>query len=509
MSRPEALWRARREEKTRRWDGLPPLCSPPPGPPRSSARPETKEGHRDTVEAIVVAFILALVVRGFEAQAFVIPTGSMAPTLMGRHKEIACPAVRLRLRGQRVGRSRARRSSNSQRPLRASAATAGFRPGWTTAELQGRPHPGDDVSRTTCRSCPAAGRPSGGTSSSSVIPKSPSQLHQTAGRPARRDDSHLSRRHLHQAAGRRDLCLGPQAAHSINPPCRSPSMTTATSRVPWPTDRSGSGGQRERRLAGLSRPRSSRYRCRKRPRTSGPSCGITISCPSPTSGMPFATTAPLPRPPRATPVTDFYSYNTNIMSADRSNLLDESPARPGRRMDAAALGRRPDARGRSRGPGAPGPTASVRLELVKAGIAHRCTIDLATGTAVVTRGDAELGRWKTPIKGTGRHHVDFANVDDRVSLMVDGRPVGGDGFEYESPGDRSRFPPKPTWRRRRSPLEMPRSSSSDLVLKRDIYYTQYPGRLDYAWSGRTDPRDARSSSSTSCPIPPGFPVSPT
>ncbi len=53
--------------------------------------PQAREGHRDTVEAIVVAFILALVVRGFEAQAFVIPTGSMAPTLMGRHKEIACP----------------------------------------------------------------------------------------------------------------------------------------------------------------------------------------------------------------------------------------------------------------------------------------------------------------------------------------------------------------------------------------------------------------------------------
>ena len=49
------------------------------------------ESHRETVEAIVVALILALVVRGFEAQAFVIPTGSMAPTLMGRHKELSCP----------------------------------------------------------------------------------------------------------------------------------------------------------------------------------------------------------------------------------------------------------------------------------------------------------------------------------------------------------------------------------------------------------------------------------
>src|SRR5580658_6415662 len=58
-------------------------------PARSEPRP--KESYRDTAEAIVVAFILALVVRGFEAQAFVIPTGSMAPTLMGRHKEVTCP----------------------------------------------------------------------------------------------------------------------------------------------------------------------------------------------------------------------------------------------------------------------------------------------------------------------------------------------------------------------------------------------------------------------------------
>src|SRR5690242_9291946 len=50
-----------------------------------------KESYRETIEAVVVALILALLVRGFEAEAFVIPTGSMAPTLMGRHKEITCP----------------------------------------------------------------------------------------------------------------------------------------------------------------------------------------------------------------------------------------------------------------------------------------------------------------------------------------------------------------------------------------------------------------------------------
>ena len=45
---------------------------------------------RETVESIVVAFILAFLFRAFVAEAFVIPTGSMAPTLMGAHKDITC-----------------------------------------------------------------------------------------------------------------------------------------------------------------------------------------------------------------------------------------------------------------------------------------------------------------------------------------------------------------------------------------------------------------------------------
>jgi signal peptidase I len=48
-------------------------------------------GWRETVESIAMAIILALLFRGFVAEAFVIPTGSMAPTLMGRHKDVKCP----------------------------------------------------------------------------------------------------------------------------------------------------------------------------------------------------------------------------------------------------------------------------------------------------------------------------------------------------------------------------------------------------------------------------------
>jgi len=48
------------------------------------------DGLRETFESIVVAFILAFLFRSFEAEAFVIPTGSRAPTLYGRHKDVTC-----------------------------------------------------------------------------------------------------------------------------------------------------------------------------------------------------------------------------------------------------------------------------------------------------------------------------------------------------------------------------------------------------------------------------------
>lgn len=52
--------------------------------------PRQRESARETFESIVFAFVLAFLFRTFEAEAFVIPTGSMAPTLYGRHKDLEC-----------------------------------------------------------------------------------------------------------------------------------------------------------------------------------------------------------------------------------------------------------------------------------------------------------------------------------------------------------------------------------------------------------------------------------
>jgi signal peptidase I len=51
---------------------------------------------RETIESVIIAFVLAFLFRTFEAEAFVIPTGSMAPTLMGKHKDIECPVCHYR-----------------------------------------------------------------------------------------------------------------------------------------------------------------------------------------------------------------------------------------------------------------------------------------------------------------------------------------------------------------------------------------------------------------------------
>lgn len=59
----------------------------------------TARAIRETIESVTVAFILAFLFRSFEAEAFVIPTGSMAPTLMGAHKDLYCPECGYQYRG--------------------------------------------------------------------------------------------------------------------------------------------------------------------------------------------------------------------------------------------------------------------------------------------------------------------------------------------------------------------------------------------------------------------------
>ena len=71
-------------------------------------------GLRETIESIAIAFALAFLFKAFEAEAFVIPTGSMAPTLMGRHKDVLCPECGYELHRQRQRRGGSQRHAQKQ-----------------------------------------------------------------------------------------------------------------------------------------------------------------------------------------------------------------------------------------------------------------------------------------------------------------------------------------------------------------------------------------------------------
>lgn len=57
----------------------------------SEPPPDSATSIVDTLQSLVIAFVLAFVFRGFVVEAFVIPTGSMAPTLMGTHATSVAP----------------------------------------------------------------------------------------------------------------------------------------------------------------------------------------------------------------------------------------------------------------------------------------------------------------------------------------------------------------------------------------------------------------------------------
>src|SRR3954447_18952139 len=46
---------------------------------------------RQTVEFLIVLTLSILLFRTFAAEAYIVPTGSMAPTLLGQHDEVVCP----------------------------------------------------------------------------------------------------------------------------------------------------------------------------------------------------------------------------------------------------------------------------------------------------------------------------------------------------------------------------------------------------------------------------------
>ena len=387
-------------------------------------------GHgRETVESVVVAFTLALVFKAFEAEAFVIPTGSMAPALMGRHKDLVCEAC-----GEafRVGCSSevdeaAGRVDPAKAPRRGDCPTCG--------RVQ------DLDRRTVAWHDPRLDSFNGDRI---LVDKIAYDFR----RPARWDvvvfkypeDAKINYiKRLVGLPGETVTIAGGDiwTTGDGGPPAiaRKPVDTLVAmlqcvhdsrhvaadlAHAGWPTawaDWSAAGDAATRAWETPDEGRSFAVACgadetaRLRFRrllptaadwTAAASGGPTIAAPEPVL------------------IGDFQPYNSGQRARLGRLAGSDVPIDGEHWVGDLAVELELESRG---------PAGRVTLDLVEAGVVHACTIDLADGTATFTREDPAgpvEATARTGVRGRGRWRLLFANVDDELALFVDGGRVACD-----------------------------------------------------------------------------------
>ncbi len=390
----------------------------------------TASAIRETVESIVVAFVLAFLFRTFEAEAFVIPTGSMAPTLMGAHKDLACPEC---------GYWYAAGASSEAEDV---------------ARQRGIMGPLTPVSDVTCPMCRYI---------TNVDPRTPdgrdyptyggdrilvSKFNFEFNDPRRWDvtvfkyPGGAETNYIKRLVGlpsetlriwHGDLYVRPRGADDFHLERRTPSKLRAMAQIvydndyvvdamtekgwpvrwhPWPaTDAETEGGWRSpdgsRSYEIDSSPDDVRW------------IGYQHFTPS-INDWKMLAQGPLPDNVRPRPrlITDFYAYNTSVQRGDP----EDQPQMLGLHwvgdlmLDCQLDVTRAD--------------GDALLELIEGGVRFQCRIDCATGEARLSIDglDNYEPTAQTDIRGGGSHSVSFANIDDQLLLWIDGSPI-----EFDSP----------------------------------------------------------------------------
>ncbi|MBX6312126.1 MAG: signal peptidase I [Isosphaeraceae bacterium] len=461
--------------------------SKPQPQPKAGEKPRPRDSNRDFIEQLVVAFILAFLVRGFEAEAFVIPTGSMAPTLMGRHKEVTCRQCGHVYQVNASEDAEQYAAMRGGQPLIESGVCNNCR--FQEDRLGEAPSfKGDRILVMkflySLPFLPGGGGPKRWDVVVFHYPEEPetNYIKRCVGLPDEDLKIYFG-----------DILTRPRGSNEPYRLQRKPlHHQQAMQMLVW--------DDTHRPKAFKDKPDWQRWRSEG---WTEPTEGTFVSGPSEAGSwneLRYANLAPDPKqweaaltgkipltPPRATLITDFYAYNSSEIA-----FGDRRPERgtwyqPHWVGDLTLSGKLEVL----------GNTGKVRFELIEGGVANRCEIDLATGAAALFRDDQPLGQGQVAsgIKGPGTYRFAFANVDNRLTLWINGRTPFGEGVTYEdeteSFPDGTKKHPLPTEADLR-PAAIATSGGaavkvSDLVLKRDIYYTQVPGQSDYAMPPWGDP----------------------
>ena len=342
-----------------------------------------------------MALILALVVRGFEAQAFVIPTGSMAPTLMGRHKELSCPqcgfVYTVNASEEVEGRSYPRQvysgiCSNCRYQARGLSEAPSFKGDRILVMMFPYDLP----------FLPGSSPPERWDVVVFRYPEEPevSYIKRLVGLPGETIRIHHGDIYIKRP--------GSDGFRLERKPLRHQSAIQMTVyddryRPGALADQAGMAALAiQRRPAGSrSTPRVGRYQAEATAGEQWVELRYRHLVPDPEQWDAVLHDRPLPREPRSSLITDFYSYNTNL-TFDGSDLIDQP------RGETETAWMQPHWVGDltlSASLEVASASGEIRLELIKAGVPHQCVIDLATGAARFLRGSQTLLEQKTPIKG--------------------------------------------------------------------------------------------------------------
>jgi signal peptidase I len=446
-------------------------------------RTRERQGHRESVETFVVVF-LGFLTWSLEAEGFVIPTGSMAPTLMGRHKEVTCGQC-----GHVYTVNADREVDNSGRGL-----TSGSR-----------------IDRGTCENCryetsvkqlPSFSGDRVYVTKTGIglpfvrgaepmklerwdvavfkLPEEPEvrYIKRLVGMPdevVRISGGNLWVKPLH--GGEFSALHRPfahQQAMQVTVWDDSHRPTALREHPSWQRWTSYPGTAWLEPVPGTFRAsstRGERKELRYRHIVPRPSDWESIN----------AGTVP-GNPPRPTLITDFLSYNTDATEEDLSDA--DRAARPWFQphwVGDLTLSSRVIVRER---------TGKLTFELIRSGVSNRCEIDLASGDATLVHDQAALSSpVPTGISVAGEYDIVFANVDGRLVLNVNGHLPFGEGLDYID----DTVPLGPT----AADLEPARiATDSDsleiqsLVLKRDVHYTLNPSQPDFASLGYSERKNA-------------------
>ena len=379
-------------------------------------------GVRETIESILVAIILAFLFKTFQAEAFVIPTGSMAPTLRGEHYDVQCGQCEHRFQTGYFPEARVTRiyCPMCRFPHRLDPRD----------NADDNPFDGDRILVNKFLFDFAEPQ-----RWDVIVFKNPqerqTELHQAVGRTAARWPADRSGRPVHVRPAKRIVRQpADRTQNAAQKPGRWRSwLTTRVSSAASCKPPNGRAAGRSG-AAAMGRGRSTAKK-EKTPTPSKPKrtvrcagSAIAISSPPPPIGInsreaicPSGSGSRTSRPLSGL-ILDHYSYNdSNSARLNRPGIHWVGDVGFEVQLEIAS------------------DSGTIALDTVEGGVHLQCAIDVASGEARVTASGSSVtllspageavaeASGSTRIRGRGTHRLRWMNADDRLFLWVDDRAV--------------------------------------------------------------------------------------